>query len=97
MIQLPETAVLEITARCNHRCFFCSCPWEKNSFVIKEELDIRTWCKILDFLQRNGVKHVTFTGGEVTMRKDLFDLLDYAFEKKISFGVISNDSNSKST
>ena len=90
MIQLPETAVLEITARCNHRCFFCSCPWEKNSFVIKEELDIRTWCKILDFLQRNGVKHVTFTGGEVTMRKDLFDLLDYAFEKKISFGVISN-------
>lgn len=90
MIQLPETAVLEITARCNHRCFFCSCPWEKNSFVIKEELDFRTWCKILDFLQRNGVKHVTFTGGEVTMRKDLFDLLDYAFEKKISFGVISN-------
>ena len=25
---LPATAVLEMTYRCNHRCMFCSCPWE---------------------------------------------------------------------
>jgi len=25
---LPKTAVLELTYKCNHKCLYCSCPWE---------------------------------------------------------------------
>lgn len=42
------------------------------------ELTTREWQIILDKAWEAGIPHVTFTGGEATLRPDLVDLLDHA-------------------
>jgi radical SAM protein with 4Fe4S-binding SPASM domain len=77
---LPTTAVLEMTYRCNHRCVFCSCPWEdpNGSFTKFEELSIDAWKDVLQKLATMGVCHFAFTGGEPLLKEGLFDLIQYA-------------------
>lgn len=77
---LPATAVLEMTYRCNHRCLFCSCPWEAagDGFARFEELPIGEWKEILGKLATMGVCHFAFTGGEPLLKEGLFDLIEFA-------------------
>ena len=44
----------------------------------ERELSTEDWKKVLDICRRVGIPQVTFTGGEPTMREDLFDLIKYA-------------------
>jgi radical SAM protein with 4Fe4S-binding SPASM domain len=77
---LPDTAVLELTYRCNHGCFFCSCPWENpgGGFERRPELDTAAWQMIISELCRLGVSQIAFTGGEPLLREDLRAILAYA-------------------
>jgi radical SAM protein with 4Fe4S-binding SPASM domain len=77
---LPATAVLEMTYRCNHRCIFCSCPWEDpaGGFARHEELSIDAWKDVLRTLAGMGVCHFAFTGGEPLLKDGLHDLIEYA-------------------
>jgi radical SAM protein with 4Fe4S-binding SPASM domain len=77
---LPATAVLEMTYRCNHRCVFCSCPWENpdGGFPQFEELSIEAWKEVLGKLTEMGVCQFAFTGGEPLLKEGLFDLIEYA-------------------
>jgi radical SAM protein with 4Fe4S-binding SPASM domain len=77
---LPATAVLEMTYRCNHRCLFCSCPWEDpaGGFTQFDELSIEQWKDVLGKLAEMGVCHFAFTGGEPLLKEGLFDLIEFA-------------------
>jgi radical SAM protein with 4Fe4S-binding SPASM domain len=77
---LPPTAVLEMTYRCNHRCAFCSCPWEEpdGGFTRFDELSIDAWKDVLRTLAGMGVCTFAFTGGEPLLKRGLFDLMEYA-------------------
>ena len=90
-MKLPSTAVLELTSRCNHQCIFCSCPWEYDKDYKNNELSTEEWCRVLDLYFANGVNHVTFTGGEPLLRKDLFDIIEYASLKNFSIGYFANN------
>ena len=81
-ITLPKTAILEITYTCNHKCKFCSCPWENtenpNLFFEKhDELSIGDWKKVLHILENNGIERIGISGGEPTLKDGLADLLMY--------------------
>jgi len=77
---LPATVVLEMTYKCNHKCIFCSCPWENDTgrFIKKPELTTNQWKNLLTKLCAMGVSNIVFTGGEALLRKDLSDLIHYA-------------------
>lgn len=77
---LPDTAVLELTYRCNHSCFFCSCPWEnpEGGFERRPELDTPAWKGIISDLCRLGISQIAFTGGEPLLRDDLQAILAHA-------------------
>lgn len=76
---LPPTAVIELTYRCNHRCLFCSCPWEAGrSFEKLDEMSTDSWKEVLSNLCELGVSSFAFTGGEALLRDDCLELLDYA-------------------
>ena len=45
---------------------------------VDRELTTEEWGQILDIAWREGVPHVTFTGGEPTLREDLPDLIAHA-------------------
>lgn len=51
-MKFPKSVVLELTYRCNHKCLFCSCPWENNfsHYEKGQELDVREWEKAIDIL-----------------------------------------------
>lgn len=61
---------------CNQKCVHCYAAGQENA--VEEELSTEDWKKILKKLRRIGVTQVTFTGGEPTMRDDLFELIDDA-------------------
>ena len=84
-ITLPKTAILEVTYACNHRCKFCSCPWENSekphlAFETREELPLGDWKTALHLLEKNNIGWVGISGGEPTLRHDLPELLRYIRE-----------------
>lgn len=87
---LPSVAALELTYRCNHKCLFCSCPWEADEKYLKEELTYSEWTEVIDILMSNGVSSFTLTGGEPLMRDDIRDIIDYILNNGASLNVISN-------
>lgn len=61
---------------CNQRCVHCYAAGQTHSD--EAELSTEQWKHIIDKLRSAGVTQVTFTGGEPTMREDLFELIEYA-------------------
>lgn len=57
---------------------------------VDRELTTAEWKTILDKLWEAGVPHVTFTGGEPTMRDDLLQLIAYAERKGQVTGLLSD-------
>ena len=61
---------------CNQKCVHCYAAGQNLSE--EKELSTDEWKKILDKCRAVGIPQVTFTGGEPTMREDLFELISYA-------------------
>ncbi|MBO7227571.1 MAG: radical SAM protein [Bacteroidales bacterium] len=99
-VVFPKTAVLELTYKCNHKCLFCSCPWDadvpdQNKYRKGDELDLEQWKKVLKILADLGVESVSISGGEALLCPFLLDLLHYIrtetlFNKDSEIVLISN-------
>ena len=87
---LPDVAALELTYRCNHKCLFCSCPWEADENYANEELSFSEWAIVIDTLMLNGVTYFTLTGGEPLLRDDIEEIIDYIVTKGATLNIISN-------
>ncbi len=61
---------------CNQKCVHCYAADQKHAE--EPELGTDEWKAIIDRCRTAGVTQITFTGGEPTMRDDLFELIDYA-------------------
>ena len=61
---------------CNQKCVHCYAAGQP--LAEEKELTTEEWKLILDRLRAACVTQVTFTGGEPTMREDLFELISYA-------------------
>ena len=77
----PPRADLRLGYLCNSNCRFC-CVSDNRKFnlptdKVKQDLDIA---------KQGGAEKVVFTGGEPTIRKDIFELVSYA--KKLGFSDI---------
>jgi len=57
---------------------------------VDRELTTEEWAKILDIAWREGVPHVTFTGGEPTLREDLTDLIAQAEKNGQVCGLLTD-------
>ena len=57
---------------------------------VDRELTTEEWGQILDIAWREGVPHVTFTGGEPTLREDLPDLIAHAEKNGQVCGLLSD-------
>ena len=82
-MQAPHRMDLMISAmtkqgswHCNQKCVHCYAAGQTLSD--EEEISTDDWKKILDKCRSACIPQVTFTGGEPTMREDLFELISYA-------------------
>jgi len=81
----PVAVQLHLTRRCNLDCLYCGAE----EFIRNEkqvELTKKEWVIILKRLKEIQVFNISFTGGEIFLRQDIFDILEaavkYNFPKK---------------
>ena len=67
---------LEVTSRCNLRCLHCYVG--ADALKPLEELPTEAWKGAIREGAALGCRDVQFTGGEATLRKDLWDLVEFA-------------------
>lgn len=77
----PEHVYFPLTNRCNLRCKMCNIPNSAN----REQVDLTfKECKrVIDQIVDLRINHLIFSGGEPLLRKDIFDLIAYAVNKRI--------------
>lgn len=60
---------------CNNNCIFCVLGDLRKHFADKTTAEIK---KDIDSAKNKGFEKIVLTGGEITIRKDFFDILKYA-------------------
>ena len=78
----------ELSSRCNERCIHCYIPNDKKNHGF--DMPTTKVMDLLDQLAAMGGIHVTFSGGEALMHKDLLKLVRYAREKDLMVTILSN-------
>ncbi len=74
-------AQIELTAKCNARCGFCSIWHEEFQNNLEPEMTTKEVKFIIDGLSRLGVMTLSLTGGEPTLRPDLSEIATYASKR----------------
>jgi len=85
-VSAPYRSDAVLTYRCNNNCEHCYVG-RKSSFP---EMEKGEWKKVIRKFWDIGIPHITFTGGEPTLRNDLPELVAYAEEIGLVTGVITN-------
>src|SRR3989338_10114994 len=79
----------EITAACNLRCRHCRRLDEVDK-PLPGEMTTEQGKRFLDDVSRIAHPIIVFSGGEPTMRRDLFDLVDYASRLGMQTALATN-------
>lgn len=77
---------LALTYRCQNSCFHCYNEANRK----KEELSKAHWIEILKKVEKIGVPHVVFTGGEPTLVEFLPELISFAENLGLVTGLNTN-------
>lgn len=78
----------ELSSRCNERCIHCYIPNEKKNHGF--DMPTAKVKSILDEFAAMGGIHVTLSGGEAFMHKDLLEIVKYCREKDLKISILSN-------
>lgn len=76
-----------ITDGCNLRCPYCYASSLKRR---PGELSTAESLEVIDQIAMMGAKQVIFTGGEPTLRKDLFAIVEHALDLGLTANIITN-------
>ncbi len=70
---IPLGVQLDLTYRCNERCVHCYLDHDDHGEMTTAEIK-----NLLDQMAEAGVFILTLSGGEIFLRKDFFEILEYA-------------------
>jgi radical SAM protein with 4Fe4S-binding SPASM domain len=82
---IPLSVQLDLTYRCNERCVHCYLDHGDHGEMTTAEIK-----DLLDQLAEAGVFFLTISGGEILMRKDFFEILQYARAKMFCVKLKTN-------
>ena len=77
---------VELTYACNLKCVHCYNP--KN--ISSVQIDFNKMKKIIDEAKELGVFKIVFSGGECTIDKDFFEIVEYARSQRMSVEIFTN-------
>jgi len=83
----PVTAHIDLTDRCNHRCFFCGSQYQLN-FDYTQELSGEKWVDIIEQLPIQAI--VMCGGGDPLMHRSFTTVARYCLNKGLRCGLITN-------
>ncbi len=81
----PLSVHFDLTYRCNERCVHCYLDHDDHG-----ELTTAECLKVLDDLARSGALFLTFSGGEIFLRPDLYEILAAARRLHFDISLKSN-------
>jgi radical SAM protein with 4Fe4S-binding SPASM domain len=86
----PKISALqfELSSRCNERCIHCYIPNGKKNHGF--DMPLAKVKSILDEFAALGGIHVTLSGGEAFLHKDLIEICKYCREKDLKISILSN-------
>jgi len=70
---VPFSVQIDLTYRCNERCVHCYLDHNDHGEMTTDEIK-----RVLAEMADAGVFVMTFSGGEIFLRKDFFEILEYA-------------------
>jgi MoaA/NifB/PqqE/SkfB family radical SAM enzyme len=82
---INERAKLDTGTHCNYRCEFCYYKTQLNDVTEFEVIKQR-----IDYLAACGIKEADLSGGESSIHKQWFDILDYCKSKGMKVSTLSN-------
>lgn len=94
-MNFPQAASLTITNHCNLRCQMCG-QWSQEGYirshteVLKHELKLADWKRVVDEIAAHGVPSVLLRGGEVFMLPGIVQLLDHIHDKGMFISIDTN-------
>ncbi len=83
----PESVIFELTYGCNLRCVHCYNPTHR---ALPHELSTEEIRSILDQIADLGVVNLVFSGGELFVRPDVFDIFRHAKGLGFVLHLLSN-------
>lgn len=90
-LSAPLDVQIELTEKCNQKCFHCYNYWRYSEEIGKNELSIQDFLIVVKKLVTAGINSVTLTGGEPFLRPDLlFSILEYCNKNNIKASINSN-------
>jgi radical SAM protein with 4Fe4S-binding SPASM domain len=84
---VPRTCVWEITRACNLRCGHCG---SMAGNPRRDELSEAECQGVIEELTALGNQHITFSGGEPTLRSDWPELARFAADRGIAVNLVTN-------
>ena len=80
----------ELTYRCNERCTHCYLDVLSPGSLVPGELSTEEAKQVVDNLAELGGLTITFSGGEIFLRTDIFEIASYAREKGFAIRFFTN-------
>lgn len=76
-----------LTNECNLRCPHC---FISAGIAKQSEMTTKEVIELVRNLADNGIKEITFSGGEIALHTGLSDIVDYAFNRGIAVRLLTN-------
>jgi len=83
----PRELDIGLTGKCNLKCRYC---FYAESMEKMDDLTTDAWLAFFREAGGLGIQKVCLSGGEVFVRKDLFELIDGVIENKMRYSILSN-------
>lgn len=90
---LISSLQFELSSKCNERCIHCYIPNEKKNTGF--DMSTKKVLSIIDEFADMGGLHVTLSGGEALLHRDLCKICEYCREKDLEITILSNLINLK--
>lgn len=82
---IPVNALFELTYRCNLKCRHCYVVDHDSGELTTAEVK-----RVLDEMADAGTLFLTFSGGEALLRRDIFEIGEYAVKKGFALRLFTN-------
>lgn len=82
---IPLSVQLDLTYRCNERCLHCYLDHDNHGEMTTAEIK-----DLLDQMADAGVFYLTISGGEILMRRDFFEILEYSRKRTFCIKLKTN-------
>lgn len=80
----------ELTYRCNEKCTHCYLDVFAPNAKVPGELSTEECFRVVDQMAELGVLNLTLSGGEILVRRDIFQIAEYARSKKFLLRLFTN-------